>query len=398
MTSTVRFLQEKAGSFFLFGPRGTGKSTWLKATYPNALSFDLLDPVLRREFLSHPEYLKERLAGHHRQVKHSRDADTSLTVVIDEVQHVPALLDVVHQLIEEKTPWRFVLTGSSARKLRRGASNLLAGRVSRAEMHPLMAAELGDAFDLDYALSKGTVPLVWYADNPSDTLAAYVALYLNEEVQAEALVRDIGAFGRFLEAMSFSHASQLNLSAVARESGVNRQTIANYLEVLEDLLLGFRLPVFSRRARRDLVAHEKFYYFDSGVYQSLRPRGPLDRAEEVAGGALEGLVAQHLRAWAAYRNDGEKLYYWRTRHGSEVDFVVYGQKGLWAFEVKHSRRVDRKDLRSLRAFREDYPEAELALLYRGDEPLEIDGIVVLPCDTFLRNLKPWNDPLTGEKL
>ena len=378
MESVGRLLQGPASSFFLFGPRGTGKSTWLRAARQGAIWLDLLDPEAQRLYLARPERLRELIAGR------PQISD----VVIDEIQKVPALLDVVHERAEADKRLRFVLTGSSARKLRRGAANLLAGRLVEARMHPFMAAELGSAFDLQRALSIGLVPLVWNAPDPAATLRAYASLYLREEVQAEALVRDIGAFARFLESISFSQGSALNLAEVARDCQVGRKTVEGYLGVLEDLLLSFRLPVFSKRAKRLLVAHEKFYFFDAGVYRSLRPTGPLDRPEEIAGMALESLVAQHLRAWIDYRAAGENLFYWRTKAGTEVDFVVYGPAVFWAIEVKHAAKISSKDVRALRAFREDYPEATAYLLYMGKERLAIDGVLCLPCETFLAGLHP----------
>lgn len=378
MESVRRLFRNPAGNFFLFGPRGTGKSTWLRGTLPDALRIDLLDPEMQRIYQARPERLRELVAGSPR----------ATDVVIDEVQKVPVLLDVVHELVESDRELRFVLTGSSARKLRRGSWNLLAGRLVAATMHPFMAAELGSAFSLKRALETGLVPLIWDAPDPAETLRAYAGLYIREEVQAEALVRDVGAFARFLEAISFSHGSTLNLAQVARECQVGRKTVENYLTILEDLLLAYRIPVFTRRAKRNLVAHDKFFYFDAGVFRSLRPAGPLDRPEEIEGMALEGLVAQHLRAWIAYRRTDTKLYYWRTRSGSEVDFVVYGQDSFCAIEVKRAGNIYRKDLRALRAFREDYPEASACLLYLGKERLEIDGILCLPCEEFLRSLHP----------
>jgi len=377
MELTRRKVSAPAGSFFLFGPRGTGKTTWLRQSFPDALWLDLLDPQQQRAYLARPERLREWLDAH------PQDRD----VVIDEIQKAPALLDVVHQQIESGKPRRFVLTGSSARKLRREAANLLAGRLLRVEMHPFTAAELGKDFSLPRALEIGLVPLVWNAADPRQTLSAYAALYLREEVQAEALVRDVSACARCLEAISCSHGSLLTLSAVARECEVGRKTVEGYLSILEDLLLSFRVPVFTRRARRHLVAHDKFYFFDTGVYRSLRPAGPLDRPEEIGGMALEGLVAQHLRAWIAQRGQGEQLYYWRTKSGSEVDFVIYGPRTFAAWEVKHAARVHRGDLRALRAFREDYPNATVSLLYLGPDRLEIDGIAIVPCEEFLRELQ-----------
>jgi predicted AAA+ superfamily ATPase len=257
-----------------------------------------------------------------------------------------------------------------------------------------MAAELGDAFDLDEALRMGLVPVVWSAPVPERSLAAYVGLYLEQEVKAEALVREVGSFARFLEAISFSQASVLNITAVSRECEVNRNTVQSYVEVLEDLLLAFRVPVFTRRAKRHMVRHPKFYLFDAGVFRSVRPMGPLDSPAERAGPALETLVAQHLRAWIAYgERQGLKLFYWRTKSGAEVDFVVYGDRTFFALEVKNSRNVHRRDVRSLRTFREDYPEARVALLHRGSETLMVDGVRCLPCEEFLRRLVPGRSPL-----
>ena len=382
-----RFLHLPARSCFLFGPRGTGKSTWLRAELADALYLDLLDPALYRSLRARPERLRELIAG----------APDSENVVVDEVQRIPELLTVVHSVLESSDPRRFVLTGSSARKLRRGGVDLLGGRALYRTMHPFMAAELPD-FDLDRALDIGMLPLVATADDPREMLEAYAGLYLEQEVQAEGYVRDLGGFARFLEAVSFSHGAQLNVAAVARECETPSRTARGYLGIVEDLLLGFRLPVFRRRARRKTVVHEKFYLFDAGVFRSLRPGGPLDVATEIAGPALEGLVAQHLRAWLAYSRLRAKLYFWRTRGGSEVDFIIYGDAGFWAFEVKNGRQAHREDLRSLRAFRRDYPEAVPVLLYRGAHPLRVDEIACVPVDEFLRGLVPGRSPpLPGER-
>ena len=376
MATIRRFLRPPAGHFFLFGPRGTGKSTWLAQVFPDALRLDLLAPDVLRTYQARPERLRERIA-----------AEPGVnTVVIDEVQKAPQLLDVVHSLVEERAGPRFVLTGSSARKLRHGAANLLGGRLVAAQMPPFLAAELGDAFDLQRALQIGLVPLVWQAPDPAATLAAYASLYLQEEVQAEALVRQVGDFARFLEVISFSQGSLLNLAALAREAEIPRKRAESYLGILEDLLLGYRLPVFQRRAQRQLVQHQKFYLFDAGVFRSLRPRGPLDAPEEIDGMALEGLVAQHLRALCQLRADGTSLSFWRTRAGLEVDFVLYGPDVFMAVEVKRSARVHRRDLSALRAFREDYPEATCCLVSFAPEALVIDGIRCEPLEPWLRAL------------
>ena len=377
MEFVSRFFQVPDQSCFLFGPRGTGKSTWLRERIPDALVVDLLEPPAHRSLSARPERLRELLAGSPRRE----------TVVIDEIQRVPELLTVVHAVMEEPSPPRFVLTGSSARKLRRGGVDLLGGRAVQRTLHPFMAAEL-PAFDLGNAVRVGLVPLVVVASDPAEVLAGYASLYLDQEVRAEGLTRSIGAFTRFLEAISFSHGAQLNISAIARECEVERKVVAGYVGILEDLLLAFRLPVFRKRAKRATVTHEKLYLFDAGVFRSLRPRGPFDRPEEIDGQALEGLVAQHLRAWIAYSRFDVDLGFWRTRAGTEVDFVVYGDTGLQAFEVKNAARVHSADLRALRAFRDDYPEAESALLYRGHERLRIDGVWCLPVEEFLRRMRP----------
>jgi predicted AAA+ superfamily ATPase len=203
----------------------------------------------------------------------------------------------------------------------------------------------------------------------------------------EGLTRNIGNFSRFLEVMSFSHGSVLNISNIARECQVDRKMVEGYLDILDDLLLAYRLPVFTRRARRAVVSHPKFYFFDAGLYSALKPSGPLDRPEEKSGPALEGLVGQHLRAWIDYRHPTGRLFYWRTAAGSEVDFVLYGPEVFRAIEVKNGSNLHPQDIRALRTFGEDYPEAERILVYRGSEKLKRDGIAIEPCEEFLRGLK-----------
>ena len=380
METKSRFFQDTKQSFFLFGPRGTGKSTWLKQHYKNALFIDLLAPEAFRAYSARPERLREVSEG----------VKTGGTIVVDEIQKFPPLLDVVHQLMEQHNGWRFVLTGSSARKLKRSGVDLLAGRAVVKTMHPFMADELGDDFSLEDSLQIGMLPLVNDAQSPKEAINAYVAVYLREEVQLEGLVRNIGAFSRFLESASLSHGAVLNISNVARDSQVERKTVEGYVSILEDLLLAFRIPVFSKRVKRRLCSHPKFYYFDVGVFRSVRPAGPLDAPQEIEGAALEGLVAQHLRAWNAYRGDVCKLYFWRTKSGNEVDFVIYGQDTFCAIEVKNTTKIHPKMLNGLMAFNNDYPEAELYLLYRGKERLKIKNILCLPCDEFLKNLTPQN--------
>ncbi len=377
MAYVPRFLQLPERSVFVFGPRGTGKMTWLRAQLPEALFVNLLRPEVHRAMSARPERLRELVLGN----PDRRD------VVVDEVQRVPELLHVVHDLLETDGAPRFVLTGSSARKLRRGGVDLLAGRAVLRTLHPFMAAEL-PSFDLDRSLDHGLLPLVVTSKEPEDVLTSYASLYLEQEVQAEGLVRNLGSFARFLEVASFSHGSVLNVSNVSRESEVSRKTVEAFLGVVEDLLLAFRVPVFTRRAKRGTASHPKFYLFDAGVFRSLRPGGPLDRPAEISGAALEGLVAQHLRAWAAYTSADFELAYWRTRSGVEVDFVVYGAHGFWAIEVTNSRTVRPADVRALISFGEDYPESERLLLYRGAQRVLLRGIRCVPVDEFLVQLVP----------
>lgn len=373
-----RLFKESPGSFFLFGPRGTGKSTWLKIKYPDSLIMDLLEPDVYRSYSAHPERLRALVEGN----PHQR------IIIIDEIQKVPQLLDPVHALMEEKPHLKFILSGSSSRKLKRAGVDLLSGRALLRMMHPFMAIELGEKFNLSESLINGLIPVIYSSKAPTEAIKAYVELYIKEEVLAEGLVRDIGAFSRFLEAISFSHSAMLNISNTARECEVERKTVQGYIDILKDLLLAFEVPVFTRRAKRTVVRHPKFYLIDPGVFHYLRPMGPLDRPQEMEGASLEGLVAQHIRTWIDYSSSSCKLYYWHTKAGSEVDFIIYGEEGFWAIEVKNSRKVHKKDLRALNSFVQDYPECTPVLLYRGKETLKINNIRCLPCDAFLKNLTP----------
>jgi predicted AAA+ superfamily ATPase len=374
-----RFFQTSRQSFFLFGPRGTGKSTWIKEHYgDNAIIIDLLKPKVFRHFSAKPERLIECL-----------DAKSKIkTIVIDEIQKAPSLLDVVHEVIETKQDHTFILTGSSSRKLKRSGVDLLAGRALVKSMHPFMASELKTAFSLDKALEIGMLPLILYAKEPDETIQSYADIYVKEEVQMESLVRNVGSFNRFLESVSFSHASILNISDIARDCQVGRKTVEGYLSILEDLLLSFCLPVFTRRAKRRLSSHPKFYFFDAGVFRSLRPQGPLDSPQETDGAALEGLIIQHLRAWNAYRGESNKLFFWRTKSGNEVDVVIYGKDTFCAIEIKNTSQVKPKMLNGLLAFQADYPEAKTCLLYRGEFTMKVKHILCMPCSDFLLKLVP----------
>ena len=363
-------------SFFLFGPRGTGKTTWLRQRFPNALYLDLLDHALYLDLLTRPQRLRELIPPRHDD-----------WIVLDEVQRVPLVLNEVHRLIETGQR-RFILTGSSARSLRRRGVNLLAGRARTYHLYPLTAVEAGADFSLKRALVHGQLPTVYTQPDPDRYLASYVESYLRQEVIEEGRTRNLAAFSRFLESASFSQAGILNVAEVAREVGVDRKTAGGYFDLLEDLLIATRLPVFTRRARRRMTTHPRFFLFDAGVYRTIRPTGPLDSPEEIDGAALETLVFQELRAYIAYRSLDLKLFTWRTGAGVEVDFVAYGGDGLFAIKVKRSRRVRRADLQGLTQFRADYPMARCVLLFGGDRHEHRDGIDLLPAAEAL------SDPAT----
>jgi predicted AAA+ superfamily ATPase len=377
-TLVKRFFDPQKQSFFLFGPRGTGKSTWIKALFPVALYLNLLLSAIREKFRAYPDEL----------IKEVSALKKPAFVIIDEVQKVPDLLSVVHSLIEEKQGLQFILTGSSARKIRRGGADLLGGRALIKHLDPFMATELGEQFTIEKALKIGMLPLVWEAEEPEEVLSTYVSVYIDEEIQAEALVRNVGQFTRFLHVMSFSHAQILNVNNIARESSVKRHTVDNFIGILEDLLLSVRLNVFSHRSQREMSQHPKFYFFDVGLFRALRKIGPGDSHHELDGAALEGLVFQHLQAWKHYTKGRHDLYFWRTKAGLEVDFIIHGEKGFWAIEVKNTRVVSPDDVRGLMHFTQEYPEAKPLLLYRGSSRMEYKKILCLPVDQFLKELQP----------
>ena len=305
-------------------------------------------------------------------------------VVVDEIQRIPALLNEVHRLIEGKK-LKFLLTGSSARKLRRGGVNLLAGRALTRAMHPLTAVEMGADFNLSKALRVGLLPSA-QAKDAGDYLATYVKTYLDEEVRQEGLTRNLMSFARFLEAASFSQASPLNTSAVARECAVDRKVVESYFGILDDLLIAQRVPVFTKKSKRRLVSHSKFFFFDVGVFRTLRPSGPLDTPEDMEGPACETLLLQNIQAINDALGLGYGVYYWRTSDGTEVDFVLYGPRGFFGIEVKRGRRYQPESLRGLASFKSDYPSAKTFLVYGGDRRFQEGFIQVWPLTDFLMGL------------
>ena len=361
-------------SFFLFGPRGTGKTTWVRSSFPDAVYIDLLEAGLFNELTADPQRLGNLIPS-----------GFDGRIIIDEVQRIPELLNEVHRLIESRK-YCFVLTGSSARKLRQRGTNLLAGRALTFSMYPLSAQELGGDFRLKHSLQFGQLPAVYGEEDPGKYLEAYVMTYLEEEIRQEGLTRNLSAFARFLEAASFSQGSVLNISNVARECHIERKTVENYFSVIEDLMIAYRIPVFSRRAKRRLTQHPKFYFFDTGIYRTIRPMGPLDSTDEVEGIALETLLLQEMIALNSSLDYGYRFFYWRTSSGHEVDFVLYGPRGLLAFEIKRTAQVKTPMLKGLKAFLRDYPDASAHCIYMGTRHTQEDGIDIIPAGKILKDL------------
>lgn len=373
-----RFFVPPRQSFFLFGPRGTGKSTLIQHLFQNAYRIDLLDDAIYQRLLTNPNHLDSLIEGNPERKQW----------VIDEVQRVPSLLPLVHAWIEKKKFLFFILTGSSSRKIKRTGADLLGGRALHCRLHGYMAHELGKDFSVKKSLEFGMLPIVWASKEPDRVVDAYLSLYMQLEVQAEGIVRSIESFAKFLQSVSFSHGQMLNYSNVGRDCGVEGKTARAYIEILEDLLLGFRLPVFSVRAKRELVQHEKFYYFDAGIFRAVRPKGFLDSPETIVGAAFEGLILQHVRAWRDYRGKECTLYFWRSRGGAEVDLILYGEEGLFGIEIKSSSKIQRADLKHLLEFRRDYPKTTLVLIYGGKEKLKQQDVWILPAERFLMTLNP----------
>jgi predicted AAA+ superfamily ATPase len=369
-----------SSSIFLFGPRGTGKTAWLKSNLPNSIYIDLLDFNNYNQFSANPQRLENLIPVNY-----------DGWVVIDEIQRIPELLNEVHRLIEAKKI-RFVLTGSSARSLRKLGTNLLAGRALTYYMHPLIIQEIGELFDFNHALNFGLLPSAVTHPDPQKYLESYVQTYVREEVLQEGLTRNIGSFSRFLEAASFSQGNVLNVSEIARELGLNRLLVSNYFSILDDLLLGKQILPFTYRAKRNMIAHGKFYFFDTGVFRIIRPKGLLDSPQEIDGSALETLFLQSLQAVNDYFNLSYKIYFWRTQSGNEVDFVLYGPKGLYAFEIKRSAKINSSSLKGLKSFLQDYPQAQAYIVYLGKNKEYHDNITALP---FVETLKILPDILAG---
>ncbi len=374
----TRLLSYPTQSVFLFGPRGTGKSTWLRARFPQAACYDLLDTGEALRLNKDPQVLYRETAA----------LPAGSWVIIDEVQKAPQLLNEAHRLIETHQ-LRFVLSGSSARKLRRGHDvNLLAGRALTTTLFPLVSAELSFNLDPDRMLLYGTLPLALTSNNPQEYLRSYVETYLIQEVQAEALTRNIGAFARFLEIAARQNAQVTNFTGIARDAGISRQTVQNHFEILTDTLLGYWLPAWKLKAATKQVQQSKFYFFDCGVARALTGRLPYQPTSEELGPLLETFILNELRACLSYTGQHYPLYFWRNYDGTEVDVLCETTEGFVAIEIKASPRWDKRFNRGLNRVTQALGKSKTTCygIYLGNRPALWDDIHILPVLDFLKSL------------
>jgi predicted AAA+ superfamily ATPase len=362
-----------SAAVFLWGARQTGKTTYLHDRYPGARFYDLLDTTLSAELSVTPRILREEVL-----------AERPELVVIDEVQHVPPLLEEVHWLLEN-TSIHFILCGSSARKLRRRSRNLLGGRVVDFHLMPLTTREIGEV-DLERLLKHGAIPVHYLSDDPAPLLKAYVNNYMKAEIIDESATRNIPAFSRFLEIVGLCHGQQTNYANFARETGVSASTVRNYFQILEDTLLGFTLEPWRKRKKRRLVETAKFYLFDIGVANQLHPEGQIVAAgSDRFGRAFEHFILNEVRAYIEYEHRNIPITYWRTSSGFEVDLIV-GNMDL-AMECKSAREIRMDDMRGLRALIEENSPKRAVIISRVERPRTTDdGIEILPWRDFCKSL------------
>lgn len=355
-------------SCFLFGPRQTGKSTLIRNQLPEAKVYNLLDSNVYLALSTRPALLREELT------------QTDRLVVIDEIQKAPQLLDEVHLLIEERG-LRFLLTGSSARKLRRAGVNLLGGRAKTLTLHPFCSSELA-RFDLLRALNWGLLPSIYLSPEPEEEIKAYAGTYLREEIAAEGLTRNIPAFGRFLEVAALCNAAMLNFSKVASDAQVPRTTVQEYFSILEDTLIAHRLPAWNKSRKRKPITTDKFYFFDPGVVRFLRREGEIQQGSPAFGAAFETFLFHELNCFAAY-GEGSQLGYWRSTSNFEVDFVI---DDLVAIEVKGKSLPSPRDYRGLLALKQEKAFKYHVVVCMAERPRTVDGVEILPWRQFLQRL------------
>ena len=380
----TRLLPTPTRSIFLFGPRGTGKSTWIRDRFPDAVTYDLLDTGEALRLSKDPHALYRELAT----------LAAGSWAVIDEVQKVPELLDEVHRLIESHR-LRFVLSGSSACKLRRGGANLLAGRAITMSMFPLVSAELSFEIDPERALRFGMLPMAITTDRPQDYLRTCAETYLVQEIRAEALTRNLGAFARFLEIAARQNGQVTNATGIARDAGINRRTVQHHFEILTDTLIGFWLPPWKLKSATKQVRQSKFYFFDSGIARALTGRLSYPPTPEELDPLAETFVLGELRAYLGYSARDYRLCFWRSYDGAEVDVLCETAQGFVAMEVKASSRWDKRFNRGLHRVRDDLGKGRTRCygVYLGERAALWDDVHVLPLVEFLRRL--WAGEIFG---
>jgi predicted AAA+ superfamily ATPase len=357
--------------------RGTGKSTWARQCFPDALTIDLRSGPVARTLTATPERLHEVIAG----------LEPSRWVVIDEIGRAPTLLDAVHQAIDRDPRRRFLMTGSSARALHRAGVNLLGGRAGRRQMSPFLAAELGERFRLDIAERIGMLPIIWTAEDADTALHDYATVAILDEARAEARLREVAGFARALEQLALSHGAVVSPTAIAQQAEVKRTTVSDWIDLLEAMFIIARVEVFSARpSRRALAAQPKLFFTDTGLARVLRSTAR-SGGDTAAGALREGLVYQHLAAWCDARRDA-RLWTWRTTSGTEIDFVVETDEGLLAIEVKTASTLRPADRRGLLAFRDEFPDARLLAVTGTPLPYRDGAIQVEPLESFLRRVRP----------
>jgi len=371
----IQLVNELDGSIFLFGARQTGKSTILRQQFPKSIYIDLLDTNIKSRLERHPSLLYETLKA--------KEPET--LVIIDEIPEIPELLNEVHRLITERQ-LVFILCGSSARKLKRKGHNTLGGRALPVYLFPFVSAELPD-FDINRAVTYGMIPSHYLAKNPSRRLSAYIDVYLKEEIKEEALVRNLNAFQRFLEVAALTDGEMINNNNIAQECGVSATTVNSYFDILEDTLIGYRIPAYTKVMQRRLVQAPRFYYFDVGIVNHLLHRKELIRGTADYGHAFEHLVVQELIAWLHYRHSEEKLSYWRTYTGIEVDAVI-GDARL-AIEIKSVEEVLPRHLKGLKTFGEEHPQSRRIIVSLDVFNRKIGDIECIYVMDFFKML--WND-------
>lgn len=368
----LKIEQENGDSYFLWGARQTGKTTWLTTEYPNCRYYDLLRPTEFERLLRNPELLSQELDGF-------GEGDI---VVIDEIQKLPLLLDEVHYLIQRKGI-QFVLSGSSARKLKRVGTNFLGGRASLEQMFPLVSAEIPD-FDIMRAVNNGMIPRHYAVSNPTQRLRGYIGVYLNEEIREEALARNLSTFARFLEVAAQCDGEVLVYKNVAQDCGIDHRTVKEYFAILQDTLVGYLIPGFTSSKKRRAIAAPKFYFFDVGITNYLLRRSNMALGTDAFGHAFEHFIIQELIAYIGYNHLCEQLSYWRTATGYEVDAVV--GDGRVAIEIKAVEEAKSRHIKGLKAFSEDYPEAKLYMVTFDKYRRTLNGVSVVPAMEFLTSL------------